>query len=65
MYKTEGFSDLRHLWYIERICHNCLIGAGPTSGTRTLLKNGGPLTAAENGELAVHAQLSAHFNGSF
>lgn len=51
----------------DRICHTCLIGAAPSSGTWTYLKNGGTLTtililicaaAAQNGEVAVHAQLN-------
>lgn len=36
------FSHLRHLLHIERIRHKCLISVGPTSGTRTYLKNGPP-----------------------
>lgn len=35
----NGFSHIRHLWHIQRICHKWLTGAGPGGG---YLENGPP-----------------------
>lgn len=53
----KGYSDLRLLWHIDRICHNCLTGAGPTSETRA--KHGPPYYPAQNGEVSAHVRLSS------
>lgn len=40
----KGYSHLKHLWHIHKICHICLMGVGPTSWPLNYQKSVAPLT---------------------
>lgn len=68
----KGYSHLRQSWHIDTICHKCLIGVGPTFGSSTCFKYGGPLTPhphlcwyyTEWRGGHAFAAISVHFNES-